>query len=283
MKFRLAQLQTAVRPDQKENIRTLDALFENVCRKHADFITLPEMFCCPYETSCFPVYAQEEGGEVWEECSRLARKYQVYLCAGSMPERDSAGRIYNTSYVFDRRGRQIAKHRKMHLFDIQIEHGQHFKESDTLTAGDQTTVFSTEFGIMGLCICYDFRFPELARLMVLKGAKVLLVPAAFNMTTGPAHWELMFRSQSVQNQVYAVGTAPARDMAASYHSWGHSIITDPWGEVLSQMDEREGFVIQELDLDRVDQIRRQLPLLAHRRTDLYRLSPVIDDENPGAY
>ena len=129
-----------------------------------------------------------------------------------------------------RNGHQIGKHRKMHLFDIDVKGGQYFKESDTLTPGDQVTVFDTEFGKMGLCICYDFRFPELARLMVDEGAQVIIVPAAFNMTTGPLHWELMFRQRAVDNQVYTIGAAPARDLNAGYHSWGHSIAVSPWGE-----------------------------------------------------
>lgn len=136
-----------------------------------DLAVLPEMFCCPYENKYFPEYAEIEGGDTWEKCSRLAAEYGIYLVAGSMPERDEAGNIYNTSYVFDRNGHQIGKHRKMHLFDIDVKGGQYFKESDTLTPGDQVTVFDTEFGKMGLCICYDFRFPELARLMVDEGAR----------------------------------------------------------------------------------------------------------------
>ncbi|HIY18535.1 MAG TPA: carbon-nitrogen hydrolase family protein [Candidatus Blautia avistercoris] len=282
MHLNVAQLQTRVCDSKKENLQKLEVLLEKACKEKADLITLPEMFCCPYETERFPVYAEETGGEAYSFCARLAEKYQIYLSAGSIPERDEAGRIYNTAYVFDREGKQIAKHRKMHLFDIQIEGGQHFKESDTLSPGDQVTVFPTEFGTMGLCICYDFRFPELARLMALEGAQILLVPAAFNLSTGPAHWELMFRSQSVNNQVFSIGTAPARDLSASYHSWGHSIITDPWGSVLSQMDEQEGMTVSVLDLDLIDRIRSQLPLLCHRRTDLYRLAPVVHEEDSAA-
>ena len=185
-----------------------------------------------------------------------------------MPEVDEEGHVYNTAYVFDRTGQQIAKHRKMHLFDIDVE-GQYFKESDTLSPGNQVTVFETEFCKMGICICYDFRFPELSRLMVEQGAKIILVPGAFNMTTGPAHWELLFRQRAVDNQVYAVGTAPARDERASYHSWGHSIVTDPWGNVVTQMDEKEHVVLTEIDLDKVEKIREQLPLLKQLRRDVY--------------
>ena len=162
----------------------------------------------------------------------------------------------------------------MHLFDIDVAGGQRFFESETLSPGNEVTTFSTPFGMMGLCICYDFRFPELARLMADAGAKVILVPAAFNMTTGPAHWELLFRSRAVDNQVYTVGVAPARDPSASYRSWGHSIVCSPWGEVLSEMDEAEGVAITSLDLDRLDAVREQLPLLKHRRTDVYRVERV---------
>lgn len=271
MKIRIAQLQLPVFPSKEDTKRHVTAACEKAAAQGADLIALSEMFCCPYEVQNFPLYAEKEGGPTWQFAADLARRLGVYLSAGSMPEADEEGRIYNTAYVFDRSGRQIAKHRKMHLFDINVVGGQSFQESITLTPGNEVTTFDTEFGPMGLCICYDFRFPELSRLMALEGAQLLLVPAAFNMTTGPAHWELTFRSQAVYNQVYAIGTAPARDLSASYHSWGHSIVTDPWGSVMAQMDEAEGMQITDIDLDRVAEIREQLPLLQHRRTDVYEL------------
>ena len=218
----------------------------------------------------FPSFAEPRFGPSWQFLSELAAEYGIWLSGGSIAERED-GKVYNTAYVFDRSGKEAARHRKMHLFDIQITGGQHFMESATLTAGDRVTVFDTEFCKMGLCICYDARFPELFRLMVDRGAKLILVPAAFNLTTGPAHWELLFRQRAVDNQVFCVATSPARDMAAGYHAWGHSIVTDPWGRVVTQMEEAEGIRFVELDLDLVDQIRAELPLLAHRRTDVYRL------------
>jgi len=248
---------------------------ETACRRArelgADLVCLPEMFCCPYVTEKFPAYAEGEDGETARACASLAKEHGVYLSAGSMPERGADGRVYNTAYVFDRAGKRIAKHRKMHLFDIDVAGGQSFRESDTLSAGDAITVFDTEFGKMGLCVCYDFRFPELARLMALRGAELILVPAAFNMTTGPLHWELMFRAQAMFQQVFAVGTAPARDAAADYQSWGHSIAVDPWGRVLAQMEEQEGGQLVELDLKETQRVRAQIPLLRHRRTDIYTL------------
>ena len=267
-----AILQTYVYQEKKRNLIQAAELLADPALQDIDLAILPEMFCCPYENKFFPEYAEPEGGETWEKCSRLAADHGIYLVSGSMPERDEEGRIYNTSYVFDRKGHQIGKHRKMHLFDIDIKGGQYFKESDTLTPGDQVTVFDTEFGRMGLCICYDFRFPELARLMVDKGAQVIIVPAAFNMTTGPLHWELMFRQRAVDNQVYTIGAAPARDLNAGYHSWAHSIAVDPWGKVLMEMDEKPDVKVVELELDEVKKVREQLPLLKHRRGDIYALT-----------
>jgi omega-amidase len=269
--IRIAQCQLPVPVEKNDTIALLERTVGEIAPRNVDFITLPEMFCCPYQVENFPRYAEKEQGRMWKACSGLARTYRVYLSAGSMPELDKSGRVYNTAYVFDRSGRQIARHRKMHLFDIDVKGGQRFKESETLAAGNAVTTFETEFGTFGLCVCYDFRFPELGRLMALRGAQVILVPAAFNMTTGPVHWETMFRSQALNNQVFAIGTAPARDETASYTSWGHSIVADPWGQVVSQMDEKPGVRITDLDLDRVRGVREQLPLLRHRRTDVYEL------------
>lgn len=268
--MRVTTVQSKVQSSKEETLEYIRALFEKAVLLNTDLVVLPEMFQCPYENSQFPIYAEPEGGISWKLCSELARKNKVYLSAGTIPERAN-GKIYNTAYVFDREGRQIAKYRKMHLFDIDVKGGQYFKESDTLTAGDDIVVFDTEFGKMGICICYDFRFPELARIMVDEGARIILCPAAFNMTTGPMHWELMFRQRAVDNQVFTIGTSPARDMNASYQAWGHSIIVDPWGQVLLQMDEKEGIAVTEIDLAEADEVREQLPLLKHRRKDVYEL------------
>lgn len=269
--MKVAAIQMPTVKDKIQNIRTAGTYIEKIKAENPDFVILPEMSCCPYQTENFPVYAEKEGGPSWQAMSDYARKYHIYLIAGSMPEADDVGKVYNTSYIFDRDGKQIGKHRKAHLFDINVKNGQYFKESDTLTSGDHATVFDTEFGKMGVMICYDIRFPEFARTMVLDGARMIFVPAAFNMTTGPAHWELTFRARALDNQIYMLGCAPARDTQAGYISWGHSIVTDPWGKVMKQLDEKEGILIEEIDLDREDQIREQLPLLKHRKFEMYHL------------
>ena len=271
-KIKIAAIQMSTVADKMENVRTVKAYLEKIKDENPDFVILPEMFCCPYQTENFPIYAEKEGGPVWQQLSGYAKQYGIYLIGGSMPEKDAEGNVYNTSYIFDREGKQIGKHRKVHLFDIDVKGGQTFKDSDTLTAGDSDTVFDTEFGKIGVMLCFDIRFPELSRMMVNDGAKVIFVPAAFNMTTGPAHWELSFRTRALDNQIYMVGCAPASDVSAGYISWGHSIVTDPWGRVTGMLDENEGILLAELDMDYEEQVREELPLLKSRRKDIYQLS-----------
>lgn len=270
--FRITQAQLTVSTDTDGLFEKIKRAAEQAVREESDLLTLPEMFCCPYDINCFSAYAEEEGGPIWRKCSETARSFGIALSAGTVPEADPDGNIYNTAYVFDRNGTQIAKHRKMHLFDINVKGGQQFRESSVLSPGSSVTVFEAGKVRMGLAVCYDIRFPELFRLMALDGARVILVPAAFNLTTGPMHWELLFRSQAMANQVFIAGTAPARDTGASYVSWGHSIVTGPWGEIISQTEESPCVRTVCLDLEQCDRVREQIPLLRHRRTDLYELS-----------
>ena len=268
--MKIAQIQMAVSADKETNLRRAGELLRQAATGGIDVGVLPEMFCCPYDNNCFDAYSEPEGGPAQQALSALAAELGIYLIGGSLPEK-TGGKLYNTSYVYDRQGRQIARHRKIHLFDIDVAGGQRFFESDTLSPGREITVFDTEFGPMGLCICFDFRFEELARLMTLRGARALFVPAAFNMTTGPAHWELLFRQRAVDNQLFTVGTSPARNTAASYTAYGHSIVCDPWGTVVCQCGAGEEIAITDVDLKRLEAVRSQLPLLSARRTDLYRL------------
>lgn len=268
--LKVGLIQMKVHNDKEENLLRAANLIKKISSEKPDIVILPEMFSCPYITSNFPIYAEEEGDYSYNFLSNIAKENNIYLVAGSIPEIDN-NKIYNTSYVFNRYGEKIGKHRKVHLFDIDIKGKQTFKESDTLNAGDEVTVFDTEFGKIGLCICYDFRFPELTRLMVNKGAKAIIVPASFNMTTGPAHWHVMFRSRAIDNQVYTIGCSPARDYNSSYISYGHSLIVSPFGEVLCELDDKEDTMTYTIDLDYVDKVREELPLLYHRRNDLYKL------------
>lgn len=269
--MKIAQIQMKITADKAENLRHARDLV--LSAGEADVVILPEMFCCPYQAKLFPQYAEPEDGPVWRFLRDLAVEKGAYLVGGSMPELCD-GKIYNTSFVFDPRGSQIARHRKTHLFDVCIKNGQVFRESDSLAPGRDVTTFTTPWGVMGLCICFDLRFVELSRLLALRGAQVLFVPASFNMTTGPAHWQLLFRQRAVDNQLFTVGCAPARDASAGYVSWGHSIICDPWGTVVTELDEQEHVAVTDIDLGRIEAVRQQLPILSARRTDLYTIEEI---------
>ena len=268
MKFKLGLCQMAGTMDKDETRAIADKFVREAAENGAQVISLPEMWDCPYSNDYFRDYAEPADGPTVEFMSRLAEELKVYLIGGSISELDG-GRGYNTSFIFYPSGRIIGRHRKVHLFDIDVEGGIRFMESDTLTAGNELTVVDTEFCKIGVAICYDIRFPEWFRKMALAGAQLIVLPAAFNMTTGPAHWDLSIRARALDNQVYMAANAPARVEDGVYVSYGNSCIASPWGDFIAHADEKPQIIYGDIDLDRVAAVREQLPLLKHRRPELY--------------
>ena len=271
--FKVGIIQMPVVNNVDENINTAVSMIKQVKESGADVACLPEMFSCPYKSKYFPVYGEKQGGRTYSLLQKAAVENDILLIGGSVPESDNK-KIYNTSYIFDNKGELIGKHRKMHLYDVDVEGGISFMESATLSPGNEVTLVETQYGKFGVGICYDIRFPEYTRILSLAGAKVVFMPAAFNMTSGPAHWEFNFRCRAFENQVYIIGTAPARDVTANYVSYGHSIAVSPWGEIIDQMDEKPGTLIVDIDLDYVEKIRNEFPMLKHRRNDLYQIKMI---------
>ncbi|MDR0911507.1 MAG: carbon-nitrogen hydrolase family protein [Methanobrevibacter sp.] len=269
--LKIAMCQMNVVDNKDENLKKAEEMILYSLKDDPDLIVLPEMFNCPYDNLKFIEYAENRNNScTLNFISKIAKKHKIYIVAGSIPEFDN-GKIYNSSFVFDFNGKIIACHRKIHLFDIDVKNGVYFKESDTLSAGNEITVVKTEFGKIGIAICYDVRFPELSRLMVDKGANILIFPGAFNLNTGPVHWELLFKSRALDNQVFTLGVAPALNNENDYKSYGHSIICSPWGNVLIQGDYNEELLIYKIDLTEIKRIREELPLLKHRREDIYSI------------
>ena len=267
----VAVCQLNVVEEKETNIQKARAMIHLAAEQGARLVVLPEMFNCPYRAEAFPGYAETyPTGDTFSMLSSAARQEGIYLVGGSVPEREGE-RVYNASFIFGPDGSLLGRHRKIHLFDVDLSGGIRVKESSTLGAGEKITLVSTEFGPLGVAICYDIRFPELIRLMAFQGAKVIVVPAAFNMTTGPAHWDLVFRARAVDNQSFVVAASPARDASAGYVAYGHSMMVDPWGVVVARAGAGEEVLTAALDLAGIDRIRAELPLLAHRRTDLYSL------------
>jgi len=314
--------QIDVGADKQVNLDNAYKAVKSAFDQGARFIMLPECFNCPYGNSFFKEYAEAiPDAPCTDPASKLADPSQsptvvaaskwasdlgVYLIAGSIPERDADGKLYNTSMVFDPSGSLIAKHRKLHLFDIDIPGKITFKESLTLSAGNSITMFEVDptkvakpalkpqtedeikqaGGIkhpatskfkVGLGICYDIRFPEYAQVCVQRGARMLVYPGAFNTVTGPAHWELLQRARAIDNQVFVLTCSPARTtQEQGYKAWGHSTVVSPWADVLATCEHTPSVVVAEIDLNRVDDVRSQIPTSMQKQTSLYEL---IDKES----
>ena len=276
--IKIALCQMNVVDNKEKNIEKAIQMIKESKKQGADLAVLPEMFNCPYENEKFIEYAEIlESSKTLKEIANIAKEENIHVLAGSISEleRDDGEKresIYNTAVFFDNDGKQLGKHRKMHLFDIDVKGKIYFKESDTLSAGNEFTIIKTDLATIGIGICYDIRFVELSRIMALNGAEILIYPGAFNLTTGPAHWEILFRSRALDNQVYAIGVAPALDEDASYNSYGHSIAVNPWGEVIEELDYSEELKIVEIDLDEIKRVREEIPVLKNRRSDLYEIN-----------
>lgn len=268
----LALIQMKVSAEVAVNLERAANWVKEAASQGAKVVALPEMFACPYQTESFPLYAQPRGGAIWSALSTMAKENGVYLVGGSFPELDENERIYNSCFIFDPNGEQIGRHRKVHLFDIQIKNGQQFKESDTLSAGSEVCTFDTPFGKIGVMICYDIRFVEWSRMLADEGAQMIIMPGAFNMTTGPKHWELLIRTRAMDNQLYFAAVSPARDETAGYIAYGNSMLVDPWAEIVDRLDEKEGMLIQTFDFSKNEKVRNQLPILKARRQDLYEVT-----------
>lgn len=252
----------------------------------ASLIVLPECFNSPYGTQYFPKYAEtllpsppsKDQSPSFHALSSLAAEAKTYLVGGSIPEFvPESNKYYNTSLVFSPSGSLIATHRKTHLFDIDIPGKIRFKESEVLSAGNKLTIVDLpEYGKIGLAICYDIRFPESAMIAARNGCFLLLYPGAFNMTTGPLHWSLLGRARAVDNEIYVGLCSPARDLEASYHAWGHSLIANPKAEILAEAAEKEEIVYADLDSQSMEDTRKAIPIYDQRRFDVY---PDISEGN----
>lgn len=266
--MKIALVQMNVVNNKEENLKTAKSKIEEACLKGSQIICLPEMFNCPYDNDYFKDFAEDDFGKSISLLKSMAKKYGCVIVAGSIPEKYEKN-IFNTSYIIDHTGNIIAKHRKVHLFDVDVKGGITFKESKVLSPGSHATVVETKFAKIGVAICYDMRFPELIRRMTLEGAEVIFVPAAFNMTTGPAHWHTIARARALDNQLYMALCSPARNVEASYIAYGHSLIANPWGQIEDELDEKESILIYDINLKAIASVRESLPLLKHLKPELY--------------
>lgn len=269
--FKIALIQSNVTSDKIKNVEHAVELISTAKASFAELVVLPEIFNSPYGVQHFSKYAEEiPNGETCKYLSKCARENNIFIVGGSIPESEGS-RLYNTSTVWNPQGELIAKHRKIHLFDIDIPGKITFKESDALSPGNDITIFEVNKCKIGLGICYDMRFPELANIYRDKGCKLIIYPGAFNMTTGPMHWKLLLQARACDNQLYVAGVSPARDTKSGYVTWGHTMLVNPLGQVENETEDQETIVYGTLDMSKIDETRRNIPILQQRRTDIYNV------------
>ena len=264
-----AAIQMSSTPNKVENLETAERLIRRAVASGADLVALPELWNCHGLEDVYKLNAEPIPGPTTEFLGGMASELGVYVLGGSILEGDpKSTKLHNTSTFFGPDGNMSAVYRKIHLFDVRAP-DREYLESRTIAAGTQIVTAKAGVATVGLSVCYDVRFPELYRLLALRGAEVLAVPAAFTLQTGKDHWELLLRARAVENQAYVVAPAQWGKKADGRWTYGRSIIVDPWGTVLAQCPDRDGFALAILDLDYLDRFREEFPALKNRRPEAY--------------
>ena len=268
-KIRAAAIQMSSTPDKEENKATAEALSREAVTAGADLVALPELWSCHGLDEVYRENAEPVPGPMTEFMGDLARELGVYLLGGSILEGEPGSeRLSNTSTFFDPSGEMTAVYRKIHLFDVRVS-DREYLESANIAPGNEIVTAKAGAATLGLSVCYDVRFPELYRLLALRGAEILAVPAAFTLQTGKDHWELLLRARAVENQAFVVAPAQWGQKADGRWTYGRSMIVDPWGTVLATCPDRDGYALATLDLDYLDSFRAEFPALANRRPEAY--------------
>jgi len=267
--IRAAAIQMSSTPNKAENLETAEQLIRQAVAAGAELVALPELFSCHGLEKAYRENAEPVPGPTTEVLGELARELGVYVLGGSLLEGEpGAERLHNTSTFFDPSGELTAAYRKIHLFDVKAP-DRDYLESNTIAPGREIVTAKAGAAILGLSVCYDVRFPELYRLLALRGAEILAVPAAFTLQTGKDHWELLLRARAVENQTYVIAPAQWGQKADGRWTYGRSMVIDPWGTVLATCPDRDGFALATLDLDYLDRFRTEFPALKNRRPEAY--------------
>lgn len=264
-----AAIQMSSTPNKQENFGTAERLIREAAAAGAELVALPELWSCHGLDTVYRENAEPIPGPTTEFLGNLARELRIYILGGSILEGEpTATKPHNTSTFFGPDGELSAVYRKIHLFDVKAP-DREYLESKSIEAGEEVVTAKAGAAVLGLSVCYDVRFPELYRLLALSGAEILAVPAAFTLQTGKDHWELLLRARAVENQAFVIAPAQWGRKADGRWTYGRSMIVDPWGTVLAQCPDRDGYALATLDLDYLDRFRSEFPALANRRPDAY--------------
>ena len=263
--FKIACLQTRPLPTFSEALNEAIGLAEEAVKQGADFITLPE-YCGGMKTkgsSLIPPAEIEQNHPVLNGLIDFALKSKIFILVGSIAISGPKNKIYNRSFIIDNNGVILSRYDKIHMFDIDLSKTEIYRESDKVINGKNITVCKTDFGNLGQTVCYDLRFPSLYRELSQAGAEILFVPAVFTKKTGEAHWRVLNRARAIENGAFIVAPCAFGNVEGGGSGYGHSIIVNPWGEVISDAGEGKGIIYATINLDEVDTARRKIPSLSH--------------------
>jgi predicted amidohydrolase len=266
-KFKAACIQNCATPDIHKDLETLSRLIGAAADAGATLIALPE-YCAGLDTKnglLFPVAAPESQHPAIPVFAALARQRKAWILIGSIGVKAPDGRIFNRSFMLDPSGDIVARYDKLHMYDVELGEGHSYKESATIAPGGEAVLSPSPGGALGMSICYDLRFPGLYRTYGQAGANILAIPAAFVRLTGQAHWHVLNRARAIENGAYVLAPCQYGTLAGGSECFGHSLIVDPWGRILADGGEDEGFVIAELDIAEVEKTRQRIPSLKHDR------------------
>ncbi|HET7270166.1 MAG TPA: carbon-nitrogen hydrolase family protein [Rubrobacter sp.] len=265
----VAAIQMSSTPNKDENLETAQRLIHSAVSAGAELAALPELWSCHGLEKVYRDNAEPVPGPTTEFLGGLAQELGIYLLGGSILEGDpSSTKLHNTSTFFGPDGEMSGVYRKIHLFDVKAP-DREYMESETIAPGNEIVTAKAGAATLGLSVCYDLRFPELYRLLALRGAEVLAVPAAFTLQTGKDHWELLLRARAVENQAFVIAPAQWGQKADGRWTYGRSMVVDPWGTVLARCPDRDGHALATLDLDYLDRFREEFPALKNRRPESY--------------
>lgn len=266
---KIAAIQMASGTNVSANLIEVKRQIVNAAKDGARLVVLPESFAIMGMKDADQVkIAEDEGnGQIQSFLSEQAKNNNVWLVAGTIPVKSSdENKVYAACLVYNEKGEQVSRYDKIHLFDMHIEvTSETYKESETMEAGNQVVIVDTPFGKIGLAICYDLRFPELFRQLVLQGAEIIVVPSAFTAITGKAHWEVLLRARAIENLCYMVASAQGGYHVNGRETYGNSMIVDPWGTILDCLPDGSGFVTADIDIENINKIRQSFPVLEHRK------------------
>ncbi|MDE2195718.1 MAG: carbon-nitrogen hydrolase family protein [Gammaproteobacteria bacterium] len=265
---KLAAVQMSSAAEVTANLREAGKLMAKAAAQGAELIVLPENFALMARSDAERVQAGEldGSGTIQDFLAEKALNLRVWIVGGTVPVLAGGGKVYARSPVYDPRGQRVAFYDKIHLFDVQVNaNGESYNESARTAPGSRAVVVDTPFGRLGLSVCYDLRFPELYRELAAQGAALFVVPAAFTRTTGQAHWNLLNRARAVENLAFLISAAQTGRHANGRETWGHSMIVDPWGELIAERAKEPGVVLAVIDTEQQARLRARFPALRHRR------------------